>query len=457
MIASATSLETNGVATPNFHHATRANFMTQTALDPRAFGLLPRVTCPHCWEQHAPQKLLWISEHTDLLGDERLGPEQQGRFLPTRFTVNGEAVDAKNFPCHQLACPHCHLVVPRSLLELEPLFLSIFGAPASGKSYFLTALTWELRKVLPLLFRVRFADADPVLNQQLNGYEESLFSGTAKDELVPLGDLIRKTEEQGDLYDTVSFGNQTVRFPRPFLFTLQPQHDHRSAQNAAKLARTLCLYDNAGESFEAGKDSAAAPVTRHMAQSRVLFFVFDPTQEARFQRLLGKQSVSAASTIRTMRQEPILQEAISRIKRFAGLKEKERHKRPLIVILTKFDRWWSLLGADPSPDPWQMARSSSNAEETFQAFNPNAVVQQSQLARQLLLQTSPEVVTAAEGFSEDVTYVPVTSVGWNVSVDEKTGLPAIKPSEAAPYWATVPFLYGISRVIPGLIPSIAKK
>jgi hypothetical protein len=431
--------------------------MATKTLPPRPAGLLTRITCPHCWEQFAPEKLLWVSEHTDLLGDHRLGPEQQQRFVPTRFTINGEAIDAKGFPCHQLACPNCHLTVPRSLLELEPLFLSIFGAPASGKSYFLAALTWELRKTLPLVFQTAFADADPVMNQQLNEYEESVFSGSATDRLVPLAALIRKTEEQGDLYDTVSFGNQTVSYPRPFLFTLQPQVDHRHASNAKKLARTLCLYDNAGESFQPGKDSAAAPVTRHMAQSRVLFFVFDPTQDARFQRLIGQQTPSAAPSIRTMRQEPILQEAISRIRRFAGLKHSEKHKRPLVVILTKFDRWWNLLGADPYPEPWQKVRSSSNPEVKYQAFDTNMVDEQSKLARAVLMKTSPEIVTAAENFAEDVTFVPVTAVGWNVAIDTKTGQPAIKPSEAAPYWATVPFLYGLSRTIPGLIPTISKR
>ena len=74
-----------------------------------------------------------------------------------------------------------------------------------------------------------------------------------------------------------------------------------------------------------------------------------------------------------------------------------------------------------------------------------------------MLKTSPEIVTAAENFAEDVTYVPVTAVGWNVSIDSKSGLPAIKPSEAAPYWATVPFLYGLSRSIPGLIPTISRR
>lgn len=429
--------------------------MTKLLSIQRPPGILARVTCPHCWEKYAPETLLWVSEHTDLLGDHRLGPEQAQRFLPTRFTPSGEALDAKGFPCHRLACPNCHLVIPRSLLELEPLFLSIFGAPASGKSYFLAALTWELRKTLPLIFRTNFADADPVLNQQLNEYEESVFSGSANDELIPLATLIRKTEEQGDLYDTVSFGNQIVSFPRPFLFALQPQPSHYNHAKATKLARTVCLYDNAGESFQPGKDSAAAPVTRHMAQSRVLFFVFDPTQDARFQRLIGKQSEVAG--VRTMRQEPILQEAIARIRRYAGLRQSDRHKRPLVVILTKFDRWWNLLGGDPAPDPWQKARLSSASEDSFYGLDGDAVARQSKLARQLLLKTSPEIVTAAEGFAEDVTYVPVTAVGWNVSVDATSGLPAIKPSEAAPYWATVPLLYGLSRSIPGLIPTIAKR
>ncbi|WP_373649723.1 hypothetical protein [Schlesneria sp. DSM 10557] len=431
--------------------------MPTTALPSRPPGLLPRITCPHCWEHFAPEKLLWVAEHSDLLGDMRLGPEQSQRFLPTRFTVNGEAIDAKGFPCHQLACPNCHLTIPRSLLELEPLFLSIFGAPASGKSYFLAAMTWELRKTLPLTFRTSFADADPVLNQQLNEYEESVFSGASSDKLVPLATLIRKTEEQGDLYDTVSYGNQTVSYPRPFLFSIQPQPRHPNSHKAAKLSRTVCLYDNAGESFQPGKDTAATPVTRHMAQSRVLFFVFDPTQDARFQRLINQQALRGTTAMKTMRQEPILQEAIARIRRFAGLKQSDRHKRPLVVILTKFDMWWQLLESDPLPEPWLTARSPANANEQFEAFDSRAVERQSSLARNFMLKCAPEIVTAAENFADDVTYVPVTAVGWQVSIDTSSGLPAIKPSEASPYWATVPFLYGLHRSVPGLIPVITKR
>ena len=57
--------------------------------------LLTRVTCPHCWETFPPEQVLWISEHVELLGDPMLGPERQQRFLPSRFTVDGDAIDAR--------------------------------------------------------------------------------------------------------------------------------------------------------------------------------------------------------------------------------------------------------------------------------------------------------------------------------------------------------------------------
>ena len=111
-------------------------------------------------------------------------------------------------------------------METEPLFISILGGPGSGKSYFLTAMTWQLRQLLPPHFRLTFTDADPESNRVLNECEESLFLNHVESEVVPLADLIRKTELQGELYDTVAFGQQTITYPRPFLFTMQPQEGH---------------------------------------------------------------------------------------------------------------------------------------------------------------------------------------------------------------------------------------
>ena len=45
---------------------------------------------------------------------------------------------------------------------MQPVFASIMGSPSCGKSYFLAAMTWRLRKVLPRYFGLSFGDADPI-------------------------------------------------------------------------------------------------------------------------------------------------------------------------------------------------------------------------------------------------------------------------------------------------------
>ena len=244
--------------------------------------LRKRLICPHCWAEFGAEEIHWIAEHPELLGDPLLGPDASLRFLPTRFTVAGDALDPKGTPCSRLACPRCHLLFPEALLELKPIFFSLLGAVASGKSFFLAALSYQMRRTLPPLFRLAFTDTEPELNRHLSEYEESLIAATSSREPVLLSSLIRKTEEHGDLYHTVSYGGRTATYPRPVLFTIRPQSGHPRENEATRYGRVICLYDNAGESFLPGKDSAENPVTRHMAFARVLFFVFDPTQEPGF-------------------------------------------------------------------------------------------------------------------------------------------------------------------------------
>ena len=129
----------------------------------------------------------------------------------------------------------------------------------------------------------------------------------------------------------------------------------------------LCVYDNAGESFLPGADTAASPVTRHLALSRVLMFLFDPTQDMRFRKLCsGKtndlQMLERSERLdreRPVRQETILAEAGQRVRCFAGLGQSQRHPRPLIVAVTKFDAWSALLKTKELPTPYMV--NSHNA------------------------------------------------------------------------------------------------
>jgi hypothetical protein len=430
-----------------------------TALDDEAYSssaasteLLSQVTCPHCWERFPPEQVLWISEHVDLLGDPCLGPEQQQRFLPSRFTIEGDAIDSRGMTCRSLACPRCHLQIPRSMLEMEPLFISILGGPASGKSYFLTSMTWQLRKLLPLVFSVAFTDADPAANRALNECEESVFLNPRESEVIPLGNLIRKTELQGELYDTVSYGQQMVSYPRPFLFMMQPREGHISAGKAAKLSRILCLYDNAGEHFQPGQDKTSSPVTRHLALSRAILFLFDPTQDKRFRSLCRNKEIGPAGSRdqRLSRQETILTEAGARIRKLSGLSYHAKYDRPAVVVLSKFDEWSHLYRPTEDGDPWKKTG-------TITGIDVEAVEQQSLRLRQIMSRYCPETVAAAESFATRVTYIAVSSLGNHMTVDPETGLAGMRPAEIQPYWVTVPLLYSLSMVLPGLIPPLRRR
>ena len=330
-------------------------------------------------------------------------------------------------------------------------FYSILGAPACGKSYFLAALTWQLRQVLPKQFALTFGDADPISNHRLHEYEEMQFLNPNADALVEL----KKTEEQGDLYDTVLFGEQPVSYPRPFMFELRPAEAHPNYAAAGKLSRVLCLYDNAGESFLPGHDTATSPVTRHLALSRALFFLFDPTQDPRFRRACQGKSRDPQMLERAQRldreasgrQETILAEAALRVRRYAGLSTRAKHKRPLIMIVTKYDSWSCLLDDRRLDDPWVASPKSPVA-----AMNLETIEQMSGKLRGLLWKHSPEIVSAAESFAEQVLYVPVSATGRGPEIDPLTGGRGFRPRDIHPHWVEAPILYMLSRWVEGLVP-----
>jgi hypothetical protein len=452
--------ECYAAATSNSPAATPPPSVTQEHSDrikPRLFGLIQTVTCPHCWHLFSPEDVLWIAAHSDLVGDPVLGPEKPRRFLPTRFTVNGLAIDARGVACQQLACPRCHLVLPRSAIEAEPLFVSIIGGPKTGKSYLLSAMTWELRKRLPSAFAISFNDADPVANQHLNEYEATLFLPEDRDKLVALA----KTEESGDLYDQANLGGHTVSLPRPFLFNIRPTTEHLHASRSEKVSRVICMYDNAGESYQPGKDTMVSPVTQHLAKSKVLMFLFDPTQDPRFREKCRafSQDPQLTSGRGTQRQEILLSEAASRVRRYANLPPGKKHDRPLLVLVPKSDVWGPLLDEDLISEPI----IPNAVAGRLASVDVVRIERVSAKLRTLLLNETPELVAAAEDFCQHVVYIPISALGRS---PEETALPGggkglfIRPKDIVPRWSAVPVLYMFSKWTTGLIASntvVAKK
>ena len=422
--------------------------------------LLKEIVCPHCWTPFRPADTVWIAESPELIGDFRFSEaaditerSESRRFLPDIFDSDGNAVDSKGFSCRNLACPHCHLRIPPSQLEMASYFISIVGAPSSGKSYFLASMSWSLRKNLPKRFHVNFMDADPLMNRRLQEYESLQFLNDDENAIVKLA----KTEEQGDLYNTILVDGQRIMYPQPFIFALSPLDEHRNAEKSRDISLSLCLYDNAGESYQAKQDSdqVTLPVTRHLGKSHAIFFLFDPLQDNRFRALCRKVSSdpqlndSADFRRSDTRQEVILAEMIKRTRSYRNIPMTEKYPNPVIVIVTKADAWRGLLPNADFHEPW------AKVKETGMHFLlKNKISEMSGAVRSLLLKQTPEIVSMVEQFASEVIYFPVSATGTSPTLNAQTHENGFRTKDLRPMWTDIPVLYALSRSKRGIIPML---
>ena len=400
------------------------------------------IQCPSCWSEFHPADVLWVSGKVD--GDSLLGVDAKKRFLPSRFDVSGLALDELNEKCQSIACPNCHLTLPRSLCDTWPLFVSILGTPSSGKSYYLASAVWQARQKLAD-FNVDFTDADPVANQIISRYEQKLFLNDTPNELV----TIRKTERTGDLYQRVKFSDdREVWFAKPFVFVMRPNAHHPRGGGTASVrqhARALCLYDNAGEHFLPEADSELSPATDHLAISKSLLFVFDPTQHARFreQARLHSSDPQLLPEFSGRRQDEVLQEAAKRIRQKRNMADTDPIEKPLIVIVNKYDVWQSLA---PAIDLRKLKPYANVKGVRY--LNHSTIEKVSRYIEKLMKKLCPEMHAVARSFSSDVTYIPASPIGASpeqVKAGDGQKLLGVRPKNVEPIWSEVPLLYAISK------------
>ena len=438
-----------------------------TATSHRPLRIKARSSCPHCWQEMPAGKLLFISESPDLPADSKL-PSDRLRFLPQRFNLAGAALDPHAVACEKLACPECHLPIPKPWLHLNNFFISIAGSPASGKSYFLASMIWQLRKTMTKYFHSSMIDADLQMNRRIFGYETTLFTGSDDpNKLV----RIDKTDIAGKIYNNTIINNIATQLAQPFVYMTEPMPSHPLLEKANRTRQVICVYDNAGEHFLPGADNVTAPVTRHLARSDALFFVFDPTQDVRFraactepvndpQMCSDVEDSDIQRRIHLVRQDVVLDNVLAQTRSLSFLQPHEKIKIPLIVVLSKYDAWKQLCrgkfpaGKAPQErDPWALT-----IDRVIHYYHSERVEQYSRILRELLLDIVPNLVGAAEAAVEKVTYIAVSATGGPPELGEpdEHGIRPLchRPGKVKPIWAEVPFLHAQYHANKSTVPFV---
>ncbi len=384
--------------------------------------------CPYCRVVSGIDELLSVSVSPSLRGDAVLGEYEQARFLPTQFTANGLAVDAEGGVCTEVACPNCHLSFNQQLLRSEQIMMSVIGTAGAGKSVFLASSIWQCRHILSQKFGVGFFDLDPVANRWINAYEEKFFFQGDNDALQQ----IAKTDlNDANISRSVTINGGQMLLPLPSFFQLK-------ARNGAK-ERTLVVYDSAGEHFRAGADTATSNMTLNMLNADVLYFMFDPSADPRFAPYLDKGLGSAGNY--AQRQDILLSEMAARIRRHFGTRYKSKLDRPLILGVSKADLLKKHLMLDA-----EIYRKTSDGHHQLDLVELRKV---SDATGVFLEKVVPEVVATARDITDEVWFLPVSSLGHN---PKKEG---VRPSEIKPMWAELPMVFTLARK--GLVEAYNKK
>ena len=263
--------------------------------------------------------------------------------------------------------------------------------------------------------------------------------------------------------------------PKPFLFSIEnPGKKDKSGLPSSKV---LCLYDNAGESFEPGAETEDAPVTRHMSKADGLIFVLDLTQETAFRKACQSKSNDPQWKGDVMhRQTALFSEAMSRILRFRGDLPTARVDTPIVISLPKFDAWSFLLAEKELPSPWK-----PDSKTSTKCFDPKAVYEVSDELREILRRYTPAMLSRIESTFDPAKtiYVPTSATGCaprkkSVSQEDdgsqlndimQIDLSSVElteenqrdnyflAGEINPIWTEIPALALLQLIAPDLIPS----
>ncbi len=423
---------------------------------------VPEVTCPHCWHVFPPEDLKYISTSAGLAFDHRVPDGAMRRFVPSQFTVQGDAIDPLGGVCTETACPNCHLKVPKLLALRDVFSVSLFGSPSSGKSYTLGSMLWMLDQHLGR-YRLGIEDVDAEANAIIHDYQEALFNQPTQDSPVKL----LKTEEAalGAIwYETVIFGTTRKSLPKPFLYRIDPLPGHFALEKARQRPQVLCIYDNAGETFEPGGEREDSPVTRHMSRAKGLLFVFDPTQEPSFRKACRERSTDPQwADERRSRQVTLFGEAMSRVLKFRGKLPTERVDTPLVVMLPKYDAWSFLLepflgGAAANgqlPSPYRNVQPKAGGDPV-RVFNAPVIKKVSDACRRMLRQYAEPMLTRVEERCEPsrTLFIPVSATGCGPAGKDEEGKYYHRFGDIKPIWAEVPLLTLLNIYLPELVPTV---
>ena len=114
------------------------------------------------------------------------------------------------------------------------------------------------------------------------------------------------------------------------------------------------------------------------------------------------------------------------------------------MLIGKSDVWLHLIGEEHLKPPLRPT-----------GLDLRIVASNSRLIRDFVQNLCPEIVANAESLAQDVVFFPVSSFGHS-PLKLPDGRIAPDPSKLNPQGVDIPMIWALSRIVPGLIPTLGQ-
>lgn len=432
-----------------------------------------RIKCPSCRDEFRIEETLWIASHDELQGeDPYLASTDYMRFLPKHFTADRrapKAIDPKGGICNLLACPHCHLEIPREYFNSQPFTTAVVGGRSTGKTFFLIALNRWLHSELPE-FGLNYRDGYSEKNEVLDKFGEQLFpEASVSNDLVQLAGNERGDNDasvfkprRGHEDEFPDVGDM-YNYARPFMYLMnRARNDFQNEEIIEQYS--LCLYDHSGERFwrENANHVENIQATKNVVESDALFFLFDPTQipgivhaykEVKKQESGGimEPYIGAEKNMEDTEQapknHPLAIFSVMRALISNSYPEMRKYDGQFVVILPKCDAWMCLLDVDIQECLKNYpCHKNEETNRPSGKLSRHVIDKVSDAIKRFLLKKEykcDKFVKAVNDFASNAIYIPVSATGCQPTIED--GAEGFKPGNLHPIWIGVPFLYTLAK------------
>ena len=286
-----------------------------------------KVICPYCYEpfdskdvqlrcRRCPEEEDKVYfEYWQKIDNANVTPMQKHVYnIRRRFLRKDDlSCDVCGSKDHDYVCPHCHNELPSKMVENGAEIISVIGGPNSGKTHYIIALLYELRK---------------------HGYEiglDATLEQVGEDKDWHTDEMYRKAIRKLNTDHEVLVKTQQQQVSLPWIIRLDSTDPKINAQQEPKKSIYLVFYDTAGESFEDNKQIQAN--AQYLRQSKAVIVLFDTTSIPAIKDILQQKNEDLG---RPDADRDDFDITWNTLKKFV-IDNEEVKQKPVAFVLSKFD------------------------------------------------------------------------------------------------------------------------